>query len=260
MDNQLQIFKNQEFGELRAILRDGEPWFVAKDVCATLELNNSAQALSRLDEDERNTIILNEGIGNPQKSIVSESGLYSLALGSRKPQAKPFKRWVTHEVIPTIRKHGMYATPETAEKILGDPDFLIETLQTLKKERALRQEAEQKIEQDKPKVLFAEAVGSSKQSILIRELAKLLAQNGIQIGEKRLFSWLRANGFLISKLGDDYNLPSQYSMERKLMVIRERTYSDDVHTRILRTPMITGKGQRYFVDRFLNKERMNYAQ
>lgn len=260
MDNKLQIFKNQEFGELRAILRDGEPWFVAKDVCATLELNNSAQALSRLDEDERNTIILNEGIGNPQKSIVSESGLYSLALGSRKPQAKPFKRWVTHEVIPTIRKHGMYATPETAEKILGDPDFLIETLQTLKKERALRQEAEQKIEQDKPKVLFAEAVGSSKQSILIRELAKLLAQNGIQIGEKRLFSWLRANGFLISKLGDDYNLPSQYSMERKLMVIRERTYSDDVHTRILRTPMITGKGQRYFVDRFLNKERMNYAQ
>lgn len=260
MENQLQIFKNQEFGELRAILRDGEPWFVAKDVCATLELNNSAQALSRLDEDERNTIILNEGIGNPQKSIVSESGLYSLALGSRKPQAKPFKRWVTHEVIPTIRKHGMYATPETAEKILGDPDFLIETLQTLKKERALRQEAEQKIEQDKPKVLFAEAVGSSKQSILIRELAKLLAQNGIQIGEKRLFSWLRANGFLISKLGDDYNLPSQYSMERKLMVIRERTYSDDVHTRILRTPMITGKGQRYFVDRFLNKERMNYAQ
>lgn len=258
MDNKLQIFKNQEFGELRAILKDGEPWFVATDVCKAMEISNSTVAISRLDIDE--VAKFNLGGLSGECNVVSEPGLYSLALGSRKPQAKPFKRWVTHEVIPTIRKHGMYATPETAEKILGDPDFLIETLQTLKKERALRQEAEQKIEQDKPKVLFAEAVGSSKQSILIRELAKLLAQNGIQIGEKRLFSWLRANGFLISKLGDDYNLPSQYSMERKLMVIRERTYSDDVHTRILRTPMITGKGQRYFVDRFLNKERMNYAQ
>jgi Prophage antirepressor len=254
MSNEIQVFQNQEFGELRIVVKDGEPWFVAKDVCDALEIENSRDAVARLDADERNTVVLNDGTpGNPNRAIVSESGLYSLVLGSRKPQARAFKRWVTHDVIPSIRKHGLYATPETAEKILGDPDFLIQALTELKQEREQRQKAEAKIEADKPKVLFADSVGSSRQAILIREMAKLLKQNGVDLGEKRFFSWLRANGYLIS-CGDDYNLPTQYSMERGLMIIRERTYTDDVHTRIMRTPMITGKGQQYFIRKFLAKE------
>lgn len=255
MENNIQVFQNQEFGELRTVVRGGEPWFVAKDVCDALKIENSRDAVARLDADERNTVVLNDGTpGNPNRAIVSESGLYSLVLGSRKPQAHAFKRWVTHDVIPSIRKRGLYATPETAEKILGDPDFLIQALTELKQEREQRQKAEAKIEEDKPKVLFADSVGSSRQAILIREMAKLLKQNGVDIGEKRLFSWLRANGYLIQKYGDDYNLPTQYSMERGLMIIRERTYTDDIRTRIMRTPMITGKGQQYFIRKFLAKQ------
>ena len=254
MDNQLQVFQNQEFGELRTIVKEGEPWFVAIDVCKALEIANSRMAVDRLDDDEKNTVSLTDGTpGNPNKTIVSESGLYSLALGSRKPQAKPFKRWVTHEVIPSIRKHGAYATPATIESLIQNPESGIKLLTALKEEQDKRKAAEAKIEADKPKVLFADSVGSSRQSILIREMAKLLKQNGVDIGEKRLFSWMRANGYLIQKCGDDYNLPTQYSMNRGLMIIRERTYSDDIHTRILRTPMITGKGQQYFINKFLHK-------
>ena len=254
MENEIQVFQNQEFGELRTIVKDGEPWFVAKDVCDALEIENSRDAVARLDTDEKNTVVLTDGTpGNPNKAIVSESGLYSLVLGSRKPQAHAFKRWVTHDVIPSIRKHGAYMTPETIEKALLNPDTIIQLATTLKSEQEKRRAAEAQIEADKPKVQFADSVGSSKQAILIREMAKLLKQNGVDMGEKRLFSWLRANGFLIS-CGDDYNLPTQKSMNLGLMIIRERTYTDDVHTRIMRTPMITGKGQQYFIRKFLTKK------
>lgn len=252
MENQIQVFKNREFGELRTVIKDGEPWFVAADVCKAMEISNSTIAVSRLDNDE--VAKFNLGGLSGECNIVSESGLYSLALGSRKPQARPFKRWVTHDVIPSIRKYGGYLTPAKIEEVLLNPDTIIQLATNLKEEQQKRIQAEIKIEADKPKVLFAEAVASSKQSILIRELSKLLAQNGVDIGEKRLFSWLRANGYLIKKNGDDYNLPTQYSMERGLMIIRERTYTDDVRTRIMRTPMITGKGQQYFIRKFLEKE------
>jgi anti-repressor protein len=167
MENKIQVFQNQEFGELRTVVKDGEPWFVAKDVCDALDIGNSRMATDRLDADEKDDVSLTDAIGREQAtSIVSESGLYSLVLGSRKPQAHAFKRWVTHDVIPSIRKRGLYATPETAEKILGDPDFLIQALTELKQEREQRQKAEAKIEEDKPKVLFADSVGSSRQAIL----------------------------------------------------------------------------------------------
>lgn len=249
----LQIFKNPEFGELRTIVKNGEPWFVAADVCAALEIGNSRMATDRLDTDEKADVSLTDGSQMRHMTAVSESGLYSLVLGSRKPQAHAFKRWVTHDVIPSIRKHGAYATPATLEKMVLSPEFGIKVFTALKEEQDKRKAAEAKIEADKPKVLFANSVGSSRQSILIREMAKLLKQNGVDIGEKRLFSWMRANGYLIQKCGDDYNLPTQYSMDRGLMIIRERTYSDDIHTRILRTPMITGKGQQYFINKFLRK-------
>lgn len=252
MENRIQVFKNQEFGELRTVTKDGEPWFVAVDVCKILEIVNTTDAIKRLDDDEKARLSL--GIQGGDTNCLSESGLYSLTLGSRKPQARPFKRWVTHDVIPSIRKYGGYLTPAKIEEVLLNPDTIIQLATNLKEEQQKRIEAEIKIESDKPKVLFAEAVGSSKQGILIREMAKLLKQNGVDLGEKRFFSWLRANGYLIKNHGDDYNLPTQRSMELGLMIIRERTYTDDIHTRIMRTPMITGKGQQYFISKFLKKE------
>lgn len=251
--NQLQVFNNTEFGRVRTMVINGSPWFVAKDVCECLDINNSRQALARLDSDEKNSVILNDGTpGNPEKGIVNEYGLYSLVLSSRKPSAKAFKRWITHEVIPAIRKHGAYMTGETLEQALTSPDFLIRLATELKTEQEARRLAEQKIEADKPKVLFADSVAASHGSILVGELAKLLNQNGIDIGQNRLFNWLRENGYLICRKGTDYNMPTQRSMELQLFSIKETaiTHSDG-HVSISKTVKVTGKGQLYFVNKFL---------
>lgn len=250
--NQLQIF-NYQAKEVRTVIKNGEPWFVAKDVCEVLELGNPSQALTRLDEDERNTIILNEGIGNPEKSIVSESGLYSLILGSRKPEAKQFKRWITHEVIPSIRKHGTYMTPNFVESALNNPDTMITFLQKYKEEQQKRIEAEKQIEAQKPKVIFADAVSISKTSILIGDLAKLIKQNGYDIGQKRLFKWLRENGYLM-QYGESYNMPTQKSMQLGLFEVKEGTViNPDDSIRITKTTKVTGKGQIYFINKFIEK-------
>lgn len=254
--NDLQIFKNSDFGELRTIVKEGEPWFVAIDVCRALEIANSRMAVDRLDEDEKNTVSLTDGTpGNPNKAIVSESGLYSLALGSRKPQAKPFKRWVTHEVIPSIRKHGAYATPATIESLIQNPESGIKLLTALKNEQDKRKVLEDKVNQDKPKVLFADAVAASESPMLIGELAKVIKQNGVNIGEKRLFEWLRNNGYLIRRKGTDYNSPTQRSMEMGLFKVKETaiTHSDG-HITVNRTTKVTGRGQSYFVNKFLGSE------
>ena len=251
--NQLQAFNNTEFGQVRTMVINGSPWFVAKDVCECLDINNSRQALARLDSDEKNSVILNDGTpGNPEKGIVNEYGLYSLVLSSRKPSAKAFKRWITHEVIPAIRKHGAYMTGETLEQALTSPDFLIRLATELKTEQEARRLAEQKIEADKPKVLFADSVAASHGSILVGELAKLLNQNGIDIGQNRLFNWLRENGYLICRKGTDYNMPTQRSMEMQLFSMKETaiTHSDG-HVSISKTVKVTGKGQLYFVNKFL---------
>jgi anti-repressor protein len=256
--NDLQIFKNPKFGELRTTIKDGEPWFAATDVCTALEVGNPSQALARLDTDERfTTLISNEGAasGKSQMSFVSEAGLYSLALSSRKPQAKPFKRWVTHEVIPSIRKHGAYMTPETIEKALLNPDTIIRLATELKAEREQRKALESKVEADKPKVLFADAVATSESPMLIGELAKVLKQNGVDIGEKRLFGWMRENGYLIKRKGTDYNAPTQKSMEMGLFRVKETaiTHSDG-HVTVNRTTKVTGKGQQYFINKFLGEK------
>lgn len=251
--NQLQVFNNTEFGQVRTMVINGSPWFVAKDVCECLDINNSRQALARLDSDEKNSVILNDGTpGNPEKGIVNEYGLYSLVLSSRKPSAKAFKRWITHEVIPAIRKHGAYMTGETLEQALTSPDFLIRLATELKTEQEARKMAEAQIEADKPKVLFADSVAASHGSILVGELAKLLNQNGIDIGQNRLFNWLRENGYLICRKGTDYNMPTQRSMEMQLFNIKETaiTHSDG-HVSISKTVKVTGKGQVYFVNKFL---------
>ena len=251
--NDLQIFENSDFGELRTIVKEGEPWFVAIDVCKALEVSNPTVAVSRLDGDE--VAKFNLGSLSGESNIVSESGLYSLALGSRKPQAKPFKRWVTHEVIPSIRKHGAYATPATIESLIQNPESGIKLLTALKDEQDNRKVLEDKVNQDRPKVLFADAVAASESPMLIGELAKVIKQNGVNIGEKRLFEWLRNNGYLIRRKGTDYNSPTQRSMEMGLFKVKETaiTHSDG-HITVNRTTKVTGRGQGYFVNKFLGSE------
>lgn len=246
--NQLQIFNFNE-NQVRTVLINNEPWFVAKDVCEILEITNPTMALQRLDNDERAKFNLGR---QGETNIVNEPGLYTLILGSRKPEAKQFKRWITHEVIPAIRKHGAYMTPETIEKVLTDPDTIIKLATNLKEERAKRMAAEALVEKQKPKVVFAKAVETSDDTILIGQLAKILAQNGVKIGQNRLFQWMRDNGYL-GKKGAHYNEPTQYSMDLGLFEVKERTVNNpDGSIRITRTTKVTGKGQIYFVNKFLS--------
>lgn len=253
--NELKIFTNSTFGNVRVIKQNGEPWFVAKDVCDCLDISNSRQALSRLDNDEKNSVILNDGTpGNPEKSIVNEYGLYNLVLSSRKPEAKEFKRWITHDVIPSIRQHGAYMTIDTVERAMNDPDFIIGLLTNFKQIKTEKEQALKQIEADKPKVLFADTVSASHTSILIGELAKIMKQAGLNIGQNRLFERLRQDGYLINRKGTDYNMPTQKAMDLKLFEIKETTVSHaDGHISVNKTPKVTGKGQQYFINRYLGQ-------
>lgn len=244
----IQIFKNEQFGEVRTVAKDGEPWFVAADVCKALEIGNPTDAIRRLDTDER-TLVSIEGASNGLPvNAVSEAGLYTLVLGSRKPEVKAFKRWITHEVIPTIRRHGAYATETTIESIIADPESGIKLLQALKAEQERRREAEAIAEAQRPKALFADAVAASDNSILVGELAKILRQNGVETGQNRLFQWMRENGYIMRYT----NMPTQYSMERGLMEVKERAINNpDGSVRITQTIKVTGKGQAYFVNKFI---------
>ncbi|WP_348624656.1 phage antirepressor [Paenibacillus peoriae] len=237
--------------QVRTLTVSNEPWFVAKDVCDVLEVGNPSQSLSRLDEDEKNTIILNEGNrGNPSVAIVNEPGLYTLILGSRKPEAKQFKRWITHEVIPSIRKHGAYITPETMEQTLKDPDYIIGVITALKKEQDARKALEEKVVADEPKVLFANSLQASKDCILVANLAKMLKQNGIDTGERRLYSWLRENGYL-GKKGEHYNMPTQRSMDLRLFEVKTGVINKpDEEPRTTKTTVVTTRGQMYFLNKF----------
>lgn len=249
--NNIKIFENPEFGSIRTVDQNGEPWFVVADVCKSLELGNPSQAMTRLDADEKSTLISNEG---KRLNIVNEPGLYTLVLSSRKPEAKLFKRWITHEVLPSIRKHGAYATAPTLERMISDPDFAIRLFGELKQEQNKRKALEAQAEKDRPKVLFADSVAASKTSILIGELAKILKQNGVETGQKRLFAWMRENGYLIRRKGTDYNMPTQRAMELKLFEIKETVVSHaDGHQTTNKTPKVTGKGQQYFINAFLGQ-------
>ena len=248
---ELQIFKNDAFGEVRTVLVNNEPYFVGKDVAESLGYKDTADAVKRhVDNEDKLTRRFTDSGQAREMYIINESGLYSLILSSKLPTAKQFKRWVTSEVLPTIRKHGVYATDE----LLDNPDFLIDALQKLKAERELRLSIEAKIEEQKPKVLFADAVSASHTSILVGDLAKLLRQNGVDIGQNRLFEWLRKNGFLIGRKGDSWNSPTQYSMDLELFEVKERTHQEpDGSVRITKTTKVTGKGQQYFINKFLKE-------
>lgn len=254
--NSLRVFTNDQFGSIRTLEIDGEPWFVGKDVADVLGYadTNKAVAMHVDEEDKRLNDKTSSSFGQRGATLINESGLYSLVLSSKLPTAKQFKRWVTSEVLPAIRKYGGYLTPDKIEEVLTDPDTIIQLATNLKAERQKRLEAEKQIEADKPKVLFAEAVSTSNSSILIGELAKILRQNGIDVGQNRLFQWLRENGYLI-KSGSSKNMPTQRSMDQGLFEIKETTITNpNGSVRITKTTKVSGKGQQYFINLFLTNK------
>lgn len=231
----------------------GEPWWVATDVAKILGYRSAPDMTRRLDTDEKGTRSVRTPGGEQKMTTITEAGLYTAILGAKVPEARAFKRWVTHEVLPAIRKHGGYLTPAKVEEVLTDPDTIIRLATDLKKERTRRAVLEAQAKVDRPKVLFADAVSTSSSTCLIGELAKILRGNGVQIGQNRLFAWMRDNGFLISRRGSDWNMPTQHAMEMGLFQVKETavTHSDG-HVTVNRTPKVTGKGQTYFVTRFLH--------
>lgn len=250
--NMMRTFENKQFGSIRVLEKDSEPWFVGKDVAEVLGYSNSRKALADHVDDLDKGVTNCDTLGGVQEmTIINESGLYSLIFSSKLPAAKDFKHWVTSEVLPSIRKHGMYAV----DALLDNPDFAIQTFQRLKEERDKRLALEQQAELDKPKVLFADAVSASDTSILIGELAKILKQNGIETGQQRLFEWLRENGYLM-KTGSSRNMPTQRSMELGLFEVVERTITEpNGSIRVTKTPKVSGVGQQYFINLFLSETK-----
>lgn len=259
--DKIQIFQNESFGSVRVAGTSEQPLFCLADVCKILELGNPSQVKSRLDDGVISNEVIPDSLGRQQETtFVNEDGLYDVILDSRKPQARAFRKWITSEVLPSIRKHGAYMTQETLEKALTSPDFLIQLATNLKEEKQKRIEAEQKaelaeqtIKSNAPKVLFADAVSTSQRSCLVAELAKILQQNGINIGQNRLFAWMRKNGYLCSR-GQYYNQPTQKAMELGLFELKQTTITKpDGTVLVTTTTKITGKGQVYFVNKFLGE-------
>lgn len=243
--NELQTFSfnNQP---VRTVQLNNQPYWVLKDVCDVLELSNPTVVANRLEDDE--VTKFNLGGLSGETNIITESGLYAVILRSDKPNAKEFRKWVTSEVLPAIRKNGAYLTDEKAYDITHNPqslaDLLLQAGEQLKQKEIIIQEM-------KPKALFADAVATADTSILIGDLAKLIKQNGHDIGQKRLFEWLRNHDYLI-KGGNSKNMPTQKSMELKLFEVKERTINNpDGSVRITKTTKVTGKGQQYFINKFL---------
>lgn len=249
---ELQVFENSEFGQIRAIEINRVTWFVGKDVTDVLGYQNPSKALAdHVDSDDKLNNDSLSSLGQRGGWLINESGLYSLVLSSKLPTAKRFKKWVTSEVLPTIRKHGAYLTDEKAYDITHNPNGLADLL--LQAGEQLKQK-ELVIKDLKPKALFADAVSASKNSVLIGELAKILKANGVNIGQHRLFQWLRDNHYLMAR-GESYNQPTQRSMELGLMELKKTTItSGNGDTVTKTTTKITGKGQVYFINKFLNKD------
>lgn len=235
--NDLQIFKSNEFGEVRSFIKNGEPWFVAKDVCDILGLTNPSESLKALDDDEKSTLRISEG--GPAVNIINESGLYTLVLRSRKPEAKKFKKWVTTEVLPSIRKYGAYMTDNTIEKALTSPDFLIQLATQLKEEREKRIQSE----------AFLHKIATSQNSLLVREVAKIASKDGFTIGEKRLWNKLRDWGLIFKNSTE----PKQEYVDRGYFEVVEGVKETAKKSFTYRTTRVTGKGQVYIIQRLIKE-------
>ncbi len=242
--NDIQVFKNDQFGQVRAARgKNGEPVFVAKDICAILDLGNPRSSIALLDDDEKGVHSVDTPGGKQQMTTVTEPGFYKLVMRSRKPEAKAFQRWVTHEVLPALRRDGGYmvARDETPEQTMARAVLLAQA--TIDRQR-------DRIAELEPKALFADAVAASDGTCLVGELAKMMRQNGVEVGQNRLFAMLREDGYL-GNVGQNRNVPTQRAMDLGLFRIKETavTHSDG-HVTINRTPKVTGKGQIYFVKRY----------
>lgn len=249
--NSMQVFKNDQFGTIRAMRgEDGELMFIAGDVAKILGYGDATHMTRRLEDDEKGLHSVETPGGAQMANVINEPGLYSAILGSRVPEARAFKRWVTHEVLPALRRDGGYmvARDETPEQTMARAVLLAQQTIDRQKSRIAGLEAEN--EEMRPKALFADAVAASDGTCLIGEFAKMLRQNGVDIGQNRLFAMLREDGYL-GKVGQNRNVPTQRSMELGLFRIKETaiTHSDG-HVTINRTPKLTGKGQRYFLERY----------
>lgn len=253
--NNLQIFTSNEFGDIRTMTINDEPWFVAKDISDKLGYAQTSNMMKRIDDEDSKSSIL-DGM-NMKSLLINESGLYSAIIGSKLESAKRFKHWVTSEVLPSIRRNGGYIANQ---ENLSDEELLAKALLVAKNKIAEKdkiiEEKDSRIAQMKPKEIFADAVSASRTSILIGELAKLLKQNGINVGQNRLFMWLRENGYLIKKRGASYNMPTQASMNMGIFEIKETTsVNPDGSIRTNRTTKVTGKGQQYFINKFLGTKK-----
>lgn len=248
--NEVKIFENTEFGEIRTVTINNEVWFVAKDVADILGYQNGSRDINRhVEEEDRNKVMIFDGNQDKETITINESGLYCLILSSKMPNARKFKRWVTSEVLPSIRKNGGYIA---GQENMSDDELMAKALMVAQNKIA---EKDKQIERMRPKEIFADAVSASHTSILVGYMAKLLKQNGVNIGQKRLFEWLRENGYLIKQKGSDWNMPTQKSMEMGLFDIKESTVNNpDGSVRISRTTKVTGKGQQYFINKFLIKQ------
>lgn len=251
--NDLQLFNSPRFGDVRTLTEDGNTLFCGSDVARALGYTNPRDALARHCRGvvKRDTT---DSLGRTQETnFIPEGDLYRLITHSKLPDAEKFERWVFDEILPSIRRNGMYATPEMLAEMLLNPDAMIQTLQALKAEQEKRRALEAQAEADKPKVLFSDAVSASSSSILIGDLAKLLRQNGVPIGQNRLFDRLRSEGFLMRN-GESRNLPTQRAMEQGLFEVKETTIANpDGSIRVTKTTKVTGKGQVYFVNRYLKE-------
>lgn len=248
--NNLQIFNSDEFGEIRTVLNNETPMFCLSDVCKALGLSQPSKVKERLNQKGVNSIpTLTKG-GMQNLLYIDESNLYKTIFQSRKESAERFTDWVTSEVLPSIRKHGVYAI----DQLLDNPELAIKAFTALKEEREKNKLLTEENKRMRPKEIFADAVASSKQSILIGQLAKLICQNGHSIGQQRLFKWLRENGYLM-KYGANYNMPMQRYVEQGLFEVKESSVTNpDGSVRLTRTTKVTGKGQQYFINKFLDKE------
>ena len=250
--NDLQIFKSDKFGEIRTVEDEGgKVLFCGSDVAKALGYTNPNKAIN--DHCRAITKRYTPISGKMQEiNFIPEGDVYRLITHSKLPTAQQFESWVFDEVIPSIRRNGAYMTDSTLEQALTSPDFLIQLATKLKEEKAKRVELEAQVEQDKPKVLFAQAVETAHTSILIGDLAKILKQNGVQTGQKRLFEQLRQEGYLM-KGGSSHNMPTQRAMEMGLFEVKESTINNpDGSIRINKTTKVTGKGQTYFINKFLS--------
>lgn len=246
--NELQIFNNEEFGKIRTVTIDNEPWFVGKDVASSLGYSdtNKAVAMHVEKEDKKLNDKSSPSFGQRGATIINESGLYALIFGSKLESAKRFKHWVTSEVLPSIRKTGGYDMKQPQGKELL-------ALAVLEAQKTIEEQTAQ-IEEMKPHAILGQAITTANTSILVGDLAKILRQNGVDIGAQRLFGWMRENGYLIKRKGSDWNLPTQKSMDMGLFEIKESVHIDgNGCNKISRTPKVTGKGQQYFINKFLSK-------